>query len=252
MREQRCAMTVLIVGAVTVASHAASIGVNFHNGHTLAPTDVAGVTGVAQENWNNMTINNVDANGHNNSGSITNLIDNDGNAVANMTIDVSATGSTKVYRADGAGWDFTGGDLILQSSHFHPQPKITITDIPYAQYDVYIYVGAGGSNGDGMATITANSAGVVDATSTYWYHFRYENGNYVQATNTTGTNIERSNYILWTGNTASDITIDWDGKIGSGSWTGTKGIQIVNTIPEPTTLALLAGVLGMMRKRRAA
>ncbi len=224
------------------AVQADRIGINFYDGAaatpaTLAPTDTAGQADVAQSNWNNFTITSDDANGQHNSGVLSDPVDHAGNTVTGMTITVDAAPGTKVWPTLGAAWGFTGADLTLRQGQFHPQPRITITHIPYARYDIYIYANAGNQNGGGKATLSVaeGGSGVVDLIDTYWYNNKWQSGNYVQATNTDGVDIPGSNYIRWTGNTTRDITIDWDGKVGGGGWTGTTGIQIVDVVPEPTT-----------------
>ncbi len=220
----------------TGVAQESSVAINFYDAAADSPAvlnadDVAGQAAVLQANWNNLAVSHTDGQGHWNRGDTADLVDQSGNKVHNMQVIVQATDSTQVFPVSGAGWGFTGGDLILQSAHVHPQPQIVITGIPYTSYDVYAYVGAGVNKGGGKATISVadGADGEVDPARTYWYRVKWENGKYVKATSTSNSDVASSNYIHWTGNTASDIVIDWDGKVGGGAWTGLKGIQIVDT-----------------------
>ncbi len=93
---------------------------------------------------------------------------------------MEATPSTQVWPEDAASWGFSGTNLTLQSGELYPQPRITVTGIPYGLYDVYLYAAAGGNGGQGIAAISvANGvSGGVDPTGTYYYNFNWQNGHY--------------------------------------------------------------------------
>lgn len=193
-------------------------------------SDKAGVNEVAQANWNSLQVSNDDPNGRNNSGAIVSVVDQDGKAVDGVTVTVKAEQGMKLWPKNGAPWGFTGGNLKLQQGFVWPQFRITITDIPYAKYDVYAYVGAGDGAGGGKVTISvANDAeGAVDTDSTKFYRMTWLDGKWVRSDAKTleEAKNKKGNYVFFTGNTAKDISIDWDGTV-DGGWTGCAAIQIV-------------------------
>ncbi len=269
------------LGFAAASARATSIGINYTGagsygqtqaqatgGYSLAPTASAGYAAVAQDNWNNTTISYTDGNGHGNSGLLSTVVDSTGATVSGMSVatavntsDSSYTGDPlKLYPDSGtASWGFSGNNLTMLEGDVYPSPKITISGIPYSSYDVYVYMAApGGNAGVGAVTISANSVGTVDSTSEYFYDYIWPAGTFIQATATSATaNTVVSNFVLFTGNTASDITLTAD---ASGWNTGLAAFQIVNTgstvISEPATLILMAlgglGVVLMGRKRQTA
>jgi hypothetical protein len=94
---------------------------------------------------------------------------------------------------------------------------------------VYAYAGAPSNGGQGSVTITAakGAKGKVDATGTNFYNwtgggFIKSDAKTIEAAKASG----GSNLVVFTGNTAGDITVQWNGTLG-GSWTGASAIQIV-------------------------
>ena len=264
------------LGFAVAGARANSIGINYTGagsfgqtqaqatgGYSLAPTASAGV--VAQDNWNNTTISYTDGNGYGNSGSLSTIVDSNGAAVTGMSVTTAVNTSDSAYTGDPlklypsagtAGWGFSGNNLTMLEGGVYPSPKVTITGIPYSSYDVYVYMeAAGGNGGSGAVMINANSgSGSVDSTNEYFYDYGWPNGAFIQATATSSAaNTAVSNYVLFTGNTASDITLTAE---ASGWNTGLAAFQIVNTgtstIPEPATLGLMAvlGVGILLLKRR--
>lgn len=230
-----CAILVLTLAATLQAE---SIGVNFvgkeAKAQTLGEAQRAGV--VAQDRWNHMTVSDDDGNGHENSGTLAKVHDNAGKEIKGASVAVAATEDTQVWASDGAGWGFTEANLVLQSGMIWPSPTITLKGIPYKNYAVYVYVGAGANGGQGSATISvANKVeGKVDATGTYFCNFNWQEGNFVKSEAKTlkeAKDSKGSNYICFTGNTASDISVKFDGTLGGG-WLGVAAIQIVQ-LPEP-------------------
>jgi hypothetical protein len=229
-----CAILIL---ALAASSHAQSIGVNFvgkdAKAQTLLPTQKAGVPAVAQIHWNHLTVSEDDANGHDNSGSLDKVNDNTGKEVKGLSVTVSATPETQAFPSTAASWGFTDTNLILQSGMIWPSPTISVKGIPYKNYAVYVYVAATDNGGQGSATISVanKAAGKVDSTSTYFCNFNWQDGKYVKSEAKTlkeAKDSKGSNYICFTGNTASDITIQFNGTLGGG-WLGVAAIQIVQT-----------------------
>ena len=225
----------LIVLALAATSHAQSIGLNFvgkdAKAQTLETTQRAGVGTVAQDHWNHLTVSEDDANGHDNSGSLDKINDNAGKEVKGTSVTVAATPETQAWPSNAASWGFTETDLILQSGMIWPSPTITIKGIPYKSYAIYVYFAAGDNGGHGSATLSiANkAAGRVDSTPTYFVNFIWQDGKHVKSEAKTlkeAKDSKGSNYVCFMGNTASDITVEFNGTLGGG-WLGGAAIQIV-------------------------
>ena len=225
----------LLVLALAATLHADSIGVNFvgkkAKTQTLEPAQKAGVAAVAQDHWNQMTISEDDGNGHDNSGNLAKVNDNAGKEIKGASVAVAATADTQVWPNDGSSWGFTETNLILQSGMLSPSPTITVKGIPYKNYAVYVYVAAGDNGGQGSAKISvANKVtGAVDPAGTYFVNLNWQGGNYVKSEAKTleaAKASKGSNYICFTGNTASDITVEFNGAAGGG-WIGVAAVQIV-------------------------
>jgi hypothetical protein len=260
-------LVVSALGMVLSAAAAhASVAVNFYANDTnypnqLAPTSIAGV--VAQANWNNMTIGNGDGNGHWNGGELDAPVDDSGSTVTAMTIVAggdtyvhpfdplgTARSSTQCWATDGAAgqWGGSGTWEVIENGNLRPQPVIDISGIPYvgipyANYDVFVYISPeGGNGGSGTITITDMSGGqgMVDPIAS--------DGNYSYAWNPNKW-VLGCNYVEFAGDTSPDIELFQS----STSWnTGIAAVQIV-PVPEPASLALLAlGALPLARRRRAA
>ena len=119
-----------------------SIGVNFGNGsRTLVPADSAGVAPFAQTNWNNVS-----------AATAFSLFDNTG------TVTAAGVSLSAPSRGDFGG---TGGpdELLMSEIAFSAGGSIsfTISDIPYASYDLIVYSQSTGS-GDTQAMWTATQA----------------------------------------------------------------------------------------------
>jgi hypothetical protein len=122
---------------------------------------------------------------------------------------------------------------------------ITVANIPYEIYDVYLYVGADGTNRPGMAELVG--------AETYYYLTWTEQidfsdtNNYVQATATEKSNQTPANFIVWRNQTEDGFTIV---QKASEEMTnnGVFGFQVV-LVPEPGILWAFTG-LGMLLLRR--
>ena len=233
------ALVVALAGSLYGADAApkiASIGIHFVGKEakttTLEATQSAGVDEVAQDHWNNVTISNDDPNGHSNSGALAKVNDNAGQEVKGASMTVDAKSDTQVWPGNGASWGFADGNLILQTGTAGPSPTVTIKGIPYKNYAVYVYAAAGDNGGQGSATIAvANKVeGKVDATAAYFVNYNWQGGKFVKSEAKTLDDAKKTpgNYVVFSGNTASDITVDFKGTLGGG-WIGISAVQIVET-----------------------
>lgn len=238
---KRTATILAAAAAITGAASAATIGVSFggdNNGGTtsgatglLDPADTAGV--VSQANWTNAL---------GTGGTATDVLNGSGAA---STLDVSwGSGeswnwNTATNTSDGKlldGWIST--NTIGQAS------TLDITEIPYAQYDLYLYSGHDRATGAIFTITEAGSAFAsttlsenVDAAALAAAPFTYVDG-----TNGTG------NYALWSGLSASTLNISM---ISDTNRMALSGFQIVE-VPEPSSTILLglSGLALFFRRRK--
>jgi hypothetical protein len=133
-----------------------SVGINFEGGYTSGATVVnptlvnnsangAGI--VAQSNWNNEAGTN---------GSAGTVIDSTGATLAGMTVTWSAGGTWAAATNPPADQQEALNTGFLNSSGNGTPVKVTVTNIPYAQYDVYVY-----TLNDAARTLTTTANGVT-------------------------------------------------------------------------------------------
>ncbi|MAX26291.1 MAG: hypothetical protein CMJ19_17495 [Phycisphaeraceae bacterium] len=227
--------SLLLIGLTAQAS-AQSIGINFSSAKnveksTLADDATAGINAAKQTHWNNLRVSNSDANGHSNSGHLLEVVDDQGKAVDSTTVQVKGDKTHQVWSTNGSSWGFKGDNLTLQSGQLHYGPMITVADVPYKKYDVIVYISAGNSGGIGQVNIAKanNVAGEVSGDKTYFVNYQWASGQFKQATATTlddAKSAAAGNYVVFSGITASDFTITFNGKVVKG-WLGVSAIQIV-------------------------
>jgi hypothetical protein len=180
------------------------------------------------------------------------LLQSDG--TAGGTLNGSANGS---YFAGGISAPPAGNATLTSGELFNGwpgSPTLTISSIPYATYDVYLYASIDASGRSETTGLTPAGG------SEQFYSFKTESGGstWTQATSTwngsgTAPTLSTANYIEYTGLTASSFTLEW-GAPGNG---GLNGIQIVPvTAPEPSSVALMlvgmGGLAFVLRRRNLA
>jgi sialate O-acetylesterase len=210
-------VTVVAGGALK----AVSINVGFNG--TLAPGDIAGVVPVA--GWNELS--------GSNSPSASSLLDNDGLAVAGMTVSFQGNGNT---------FNNTGvADRTMLSGFLSGNPmSVQLANIPYASYDVYIYYAGFSSNHSLTWVATDTATNTVLATH---YSVRgslsgpqlFPSPGLVQSNHATLAAADAraalgdgGNWLKFTGLTAASLRIAETSGNG-GNENGFAGIQVVNT-----------------------
>ncbi len=224
--------------AVSGAPSGKKIGINFEGGQgtsvtpptnptSLAATDTAGV--VPQINWNNSPGNtgtSVDSpvNGT--------IVDSTGVPTA-VSISYASNNIWSVGQptlADG-NHKLMNGYLDLNQAG-GTTTSVTLSNLPYAFYNVYAYVGSDGNNRIGHGTINGQSIYATTNDNPF--------GGYVQATGTSQATSIPSNYLLFSGVGGSTLTYLQNGDTGNF---GLHGIQIVDTtapIALPNSVAVTA------------
>ena len=200
-----------------------SIGVQFRGtGTPLLATDAAGLASVAQTNWNVL------------SGAVFSgqaLSDSSGAATT-----ASLSGSANGPYFAGGSYALPVGNAKLASGELYNgwpgDPSLTVSNIPYANYDVYVYASIDASNRAETTSLTPSGGSAQN------FSFTTEGGGsaWTVATSTwngTGTkpNLPAANYVHYTGLTASSFTLAW-GAPGNG---GLNGIQVVPNTSAVTT-----------------
>jgi len=249
---------------LSFTANAASIGVNtgpnnvgdgsspeHAQNNVLLSTYTAGV--VPQNNWNNLMQSAPDGWGNQQ------VTDDSGTLLATtVAVNTSWANGNVVLGAP----DNTNGDRLMMNGGMDngggPQGW-TITGVPYAAYEVYIYYdgGSNGSRGGSYQVWDSDDSDAVLAAQSGYDTATFD-GTYIQATgdgtdgNGQGLN---TNYVRLTGLTASNIKIrSIADQLGGGdavTRAPMNGFQIVEVIPEPSSVMLaLVGLVGFLTRRR--
>lgn len=238
------------VGLAAPASRAATISFKFTNGTTgLAATDLAGAPGVRAGNYNNVAVTSTTANA-----TLGTVKDDSGATVPSATLTLTpATGQNNGVAAGVVGTN----DAALFSNSFDqfstPASTVTVTNIPYATYDVYFYRTGNEANATlraGQFTIGSQNrfvrGGLADPTNT--------GSGYVLSSDTTngGGSTAQGNYVVFSGLSGGTLTASFAGVAAGDTINRNKvaGFQIVQT-PEPASVGLVAlSGLGLLARRR--
>ena len=236
--------SLIILTALCSGAQAASIGINFGSGRAEASLDPSASAGVvAQTNWNN-------ADGAS------------GNLAVLNTDDGSASGAELAWATDeqwSAGTGVTDPNATLLNGWISannsndPDATVSITSIPFAAYDLYVYMNHDRASEDvdltgpfGTFRIheTDSDLEVDIAASVTWVQ---------QMATADGDDSQQGNYVFFSNLTESDLNLILTpaGAEGSADRGAITGIQIVE-VPEPSSaiLVLLAGLAGFARRRR--
>jgi hypothetical protein len=210
----------------------------------MVALDTAGAPGVNVDNWNNM-------HGKGKSGAFSgsiaagSVLDDGGVVMAGMITTWSGNGGAG---AGGSGSD----DAMMWSSEwdlFSGSPSdmnITVTNVPYAQYDVYFYVDDADSASTRGGDVVAN--GVTESITM----FSSSTGGYTEVdsqftwnSGTTGV----GSYLRIEG-LSGDLDLDMFARNSTTPRLRMSGFQIV-AVPEPSAAALLGlGGLALILRRR--
>ena len=212
---------------------------------TLLPTDTAGV--VSQQDWNNVMLDGANSGGLAQiGGPNAGAVSDDSGAATSMTFSYTASAGATEWAVDQTTHT---GNQQLMDGYWDIQSgngAVNFGNIAYSLYDVYVYVGAD-SNG--------RTAGVNLNGGPETYLLTDANGyNYtqplIQATATSQGAATSAQYVFYQDVTGSSLQVDL---ANYGSDVGIAGIQIVEVVPEPSTitLSMVGGMasLGLIRRR---
>jgi hypothetical protein len=201
--------------------------------------------------WNNTWASKNNGNGNATGSSVTwnNLFDNTG---ANSGVSVTSTtfpdGYWNYYSVLGSGVvsdaNGTYNNLLLNGYDNYSANNITISAIPYAQYDLYVYFTASAAGRAGTLTVGSTT---YDFSTMGSAANGGANAVFTLTTDTTGAN-PSADYAVFSGLTGSSQTL----AAAIPDWGGIAGWQIVEEVPEPGTMALagMGGLALLQMKRR--
>lgn len=216
-------------GAVPVDGSKSSIGINIVGsagvGGTLSISDIAGY--VEQTNWNNMCAANQND-------ILSTIYDSHGVLVSGMTVNTGAGDPWDSRNASGAANDFLPHGKLFEGFILDNDfdavwtNRTSISGIPYARYDLYVYI-----NGDntGSAGLRLNGGGTA---------FYSGMGlsplftGYTICDDTVAPADGTFNTIVFTNVTASTVNIEW---MRTANRIGMSGIQIVE-VPDVSVVNL--------------
>jgi len=193
------------------------IGLNFsvagNAGTELAPDETAGSAGVSQTGWNNLS---------GAGGKASSLKDSAGKAAEDLSVTWEVPGADQAWRSKaGREWGFSGGNLAMQRGYIQSGGKLEAKGISYPRYDVHVYLNADDNGGAGKVILKASGP-----TETRHYKLGWHDGKFVESAGTTMATAAGGNYVVFRGQTAKELTLEWEGNLGGGL-TGVSGVQIV-------------------------
>lgn len=154
------------------------------------------------------------------------------------------SGTTPAQDADGSYNMAMLNEYYNSASDYGNPETLSLTGVPYAQYNLYVY----------FSSDTAGRSGTITLGSTT-YDFVTEgsaaiggpNALFAQSTDTTGAN-PSANYVIFSG-----LTGDSTATLNIGTGGGISGFQVV-AVPEPGMMALvgLTALVGLGVRRRLA
>jgi hypothetical protein len=210
-----------------------NIGVNF-NASNPAHVDLVTATSgaVPQGNWNNVS---------NATGSVTGAVLEDSGAILEgMSISWNGSLAFSVGNASGTG---EGDDTALMHGGIevfaatYGTDEITLTGIPYVEYDIYLYVnGWNTSDRDGEAqlkvggSVIAGSQRQFDAMGT-----EFIDGTHTHSESTGIT--DEGTYVLWEDVTSADLVVQLR-YLDAATRPIITGLQLVKTPPDGTMVSI--------------
>lgn len=261
----RTAMTTIAALALCITTtQAGVISFNMFDGHMNA-SEVAGAPGVSVAKWNNSKASSGDYVWGTGVGGNA-IVDDSGTSVTGLTATYDLQAGRTIAVDDGTGYRPSGlFNWTMRLDHTDPvtDNTLTISGIPFAQYEVYIYVSASNAGNNGVIRVKTGSTTKYirgDEPPSSPDNWSYVEVDYTNAQSpgqhAAADDVPVGSYLVLDGLTSSSLTIDiaayaYTTPSGGSNQVYLGGYQIVE-VPEPATLALMAaGSLMMIRRRRA-
>ena len=226
----------LSLSAATLAQ-AAVVSVNFGPGsNNLAPSDNAGQPGSLVSQWYNIS-------------SVASFTDIPDDAGLSTSLDVTvqsggqfsswSSGTAQQNMIFGVFGDRSGQGLTS---------TLSFADVPYAMYDVVVYLGKAPWENSRQVDTTIGSTTYFSTVNSF------DGTTFTQSTATTSGGRDAGNYVIFSGLSLAnfDLTATFTSPDANAWGSGISGVQIVQSIPEPGSYAALAGglALGLVALRR--
>jgi hypothetical protein len=240
--------------------------VSFNVGQNMVAGDLAGSTAARDDNWNGIVQTTTD-NAVQPAGTTltwTGIVDGAGTSVPSMTSTLTYNNAQNFgtnNRTNTAGTNdtrmFSSYTDLFGGTAAAPAATVAVTNIPFAQYDVYVYNQPDDTDRVGAVKIGTRTeyvrmlpGGTIPANG----------GAYVESNHTTAPtsnadalNIPQGHFVRFEGVSGSTLSIDLWGDLANDSTPRIRlaGFQIVE-VPEPAAGAVL-GLAGLLlaRRRRA-
>lgn len=245
---KKLATTLFTISAMGFAS-AASIAMNFseNNGNQswLASDSPIGPLGILSGNFNSNNTPNSNGPGNTLTGSLGsgtagNLVDSNGSAVT-ATVEWSANNAW--YNGSGVGSD----EARLAVGYLDdggPGASVTISNIPYSTYNVYVLLGSDAGNEHTSEVPLINGTPILGADFPAFGNLIGSGGEWIEADGTT-----RGNYVVARDLSGDAVTIA--GQNSTGNRIGISGFIIEEqVIPEPSSALLALLGAGLLARRR--
>jgi hypothetical protein len=248
MMKMSCNLCMAIAAVIAAATPAYSAVVSWnldHNGG-VSGSNVAGLVPVS--NWNNSWPSNP----------TTDLIDDSG-APTTLDIAISTFNTWSVFGFHpGQDADTTYNKELLNGYlNAGPAPwmpaitysQIAMSEIPYANYNVIVYFssdvsGRAGDVTDGATNYSFVTVGPASVSGA--------NALFAQTTDTGGTYTTTANYAVFSGLSGASQTVKVQMR-DLDQWAGIAGFQVVEAVPEPASIMLVAlcSLIMLRRARRS-
>jgi hypothetical protein len=239
-------LALLTAAVATTQAQIISWNVDVYGG--IGSGEHAGV--VDAYNWNNTWA--IHYNGTGASVANPNLMDNSGAATTLDIYQLASQNGWNYYSIQGStpGLDLNGSSNKRLLNGYNNKggsedpflSRISLDQIPYAQYNLFVYfssdaAGRNGSVTDGTTSFYFSTIGAPSISG--------DNALLTLTTEADSANHPAANYALFSGLTGASKTIE----VSIPDWGGIAGIQI-QAVPEPSSLALMLGVFGGLALRR--
>ncbi len=226
---------------------AGQIAVNFPVGNTarfvgttasdflLSSLDTAGAPGLAQQNWNNAVVGGGAVND-----AISNLVDEIGAMVPGMVVEYTAPTTWGVDGTVQGVGNIVNGDTRMLAGYLDDGnvggagSRVTLSNIPYAMYDVVLYFTGDEADGSGLSSYTLENAigqrPPLIRDPIHALNLRPKASDYLEVpdTSTSAASAQRGNYTVFQYVRESTLTLVCDPATGRAPLCG---FQIISRDP---------------------